>query len=90
MNELEQEVFDQAKALYERLIHKKKLTKREDMGLLAEVTKLLGLYRMDQNPELAKLITNLIELGEREGQVMAGARISFEHLKKDHKVNNST
>lgn len=54
--------------------------------LLAELTGLLGWFNLDPSKQLKTLIEEMLIFGEKRNWQTAGAKIAFEHMKKQHKI----
>ena len=50
--------------------------------MLADVTKLLGIYAIDRKKELASLLEEMISFGEENDLAVQGSRLEFDRIKK--------
>ena len=84
MNELEREMIDKIKKDFQKIKKKNTLTPKDEALLLGDITNLLGFFRVDPDRTVGRFIEEMISHGEDKGEVMAGARISFEQMKRMH------
>ena len=67
---------------FSKLRDKKTLSVKDEEKLISDIVILLGLYAVDQNKEIERLINSMIDFGKSNQWAMQGSIIQFNRIKK--------
>ncbi|MBD3354963.1 hypothetical protein GF361_03180 [Candidatus Woesearchaeota archaeon] len=82
MNSEEKEEFERIKKDFSDITEDKKLSKAEADDFMSDITKLIGIYALDKDSEIEKLIKKMLDFGDKNNLAVQGSILEFEAVKK--------
>ena len=67
---------------FSKLRDKKTFSVNDEEKLISDIVILLGLYAVDKNKEIERLINSMIDFGKSKQWAMQGSMIEFNRIKK--------